>query len=47
VHKTTASGLERAEEGGGESQVVDVVVSALSLMGTDWLGTIREAWKAG
>jgi ribosomal RNA-processing protein 8 len=32
-------------EGEGEGRVVDAVVSALSLMGTDWLGTIREAWR--
>ncbi|KAI0637944.1 methyltransferase-domain-containing protein [Trametes polyzona] len=29
----------------GEGQVVDVVVCALSLMGTNWPGCIREAWR--
>ncbi|KAF7983945.1 hypothetical protein HWV62_18356 [Athelia sp. TMB] len=29
----------------GEGGVVDVVVCALSLMGTNWPGTIREAWR--
>jgi ribosomal RNA-processing protein 8 len=32
-------------ESEGEGQVVDVVVCALSLMGTNWPGTIREAWR--
>ncbi|KAM5534901.1 hypothetical protein V8D89_011456 [Ganoderma adspersum] len=32
-------------EGDGEGQVVDVVVCALSLMGTNWPGCIREAWR--
>ena len=30
---------------GGEGGVVDVVVCALSLMGTNWPGCIREAWR--
>jgi len=29
----------------GEGQVVDVVVCALSLMGTNWVVSIREAWR--
>ncbi|CDO74622.1 hypothetical protein BN946_scf184325.g9 [Trametes cinnabarina] len=29
----------------GDGQVVDVVVCALSLMGTNWPGCIREAWR--
>lgn len=29
----------------GEAQVVDVVVCALSLMGTNWPVCIREAWR--
>ena len=29
----------------GEGQIVDVVVCALSLMGTNWPGCIREAWR--
>jgi ribosomal RNA-processing protein 8 len=29
----------------GEGQVVDVVVCALSLMGTNWPNCIREAWR--
>lgn len=32
-------------EAEGEGQVVDVVVCALSLMGTNWPGCIREAWR--
>lgn len=35
--------VEEDEEGGG--QVVDVVVCALSLMSTNWVGCIREAWR--
>ena len=31
--------------GAGEGQVVDIVVCALSLMGTNWPGCIREAWR--
>jgi ribosomal RNA-processing protein 8 len=34
-----------AEETSGEAAVVDVVVCALSLMGTNWPNTIREAWR--
>ncbi|KAH9894406.1 methyltransferase-domain-containing protein [Cubamyces lactineus] len=33
------------EAGTGEGQIVDVVVCALSLMGTNWPGCIREAWR--
>jgi ribosomal RNA-processing protein 8 len=29
----------------GEGHVVDVVVCALSLMGTNWINCIREAWR--
>jgi ribosomal RNA-processing protein 8 len=29
----------------GEGNIVDVVVCALSLMGTNWPGCIREAWR--
>ncbi|KAJ7068146.1 methyltransferase-domain-containing protein [Mycena amicta] len=29
----------------GEGQVVDVAVCALSLMGTNWTGCLREAWR--
>ncbi|KAI1789045.1 methyltransferase-domain-containing protein [Ganoderma leucocontextum] len=36
---------EPSLEGDGEGQVVDVVVCALSLMGTNWPGCIREAWR--
>ena len=39
-----ASG-EPSLEVNGEGQVVDVVVCALSLMGTNWPGCIREAWR--
>ncbi|KAI0722197.1 methyltransferase-domain-containing protein [Cerioporus squamosus] len=41
-------GSEPVSSGGksdGEGQVVDVVVCALSLMGTNWPGCIREAWR--
>jgi ribosomal RNA-processing protein 8 len=31
--------------GEGEGAVVDVVVCALSLMGTNWVHCIREAWR--
>ena len=34
-------GSEDADEGA----VVDVVVCALSLMGTNWPGCVREAWR--
>jgi Hypothetical methyltransferase len=30
---------------GGEGQIADVVVCALSLMGTNWPNCIREAWR--
>ena len=36
---------ETEGKGEGEGQVVDVVVCALSLMGTNWPGCIREAWR--
>lgn len=36
------SSVERTE---GEGQIVDIVVCALSLMSTNWLGCIREAWR--
>jgi ribosomal RNA-processing protein 8 len=36
---------EDEEETVGEGHVVDVVVCALSLMGTNWPNTIREAWR--
>jgi ribosomal RNA-processing protein 8 len=29
----------------GEGNIVDVVVCALSLMGTNWPNCIREAWR--
>ncbi|TBU49052.1 methyltransferase-domain-containing protein [Dichomitus squalens] len=38
-------GSEPSAEGEGEAQVVDVVVCALSLMGTNWPVCIREAWR--
>ena len=28
-----------------DAQVVDIVVCALSLMSTNWIGCIREAWR--
>ncbi|OJT13383.1 Ribosomal RNA-processing protein 8 [Trametes pubescens] len=36
---------DASDEHVGEGQVVDVVVCALSLMGTNWPGCIREAWR--
>lgn len=40
-------GSEGAEGGktNGEGQVVDVVVCSLSLMGTNWPNSLREAWR--
>lgn len=32
-------------EGSGEGQIVDVVICALSLMGSNWPKCIREAWR--
>lgn len=32
-------------ESDGEGSVVDVVVCALSLMGTNWPNCLREAWR--
>lgn len=32
-------------ESEGDGHVVDIVVCALSLMGTNWPRTIREAWR--
>ncbi|KAJ7283778.1 putative uracil phosphoribosyltransferase [Mycena rebaudengoi] len=33
------------EKSSGQGQVVDIVVCALSLMGTNWTNCIREAWR--
>jgi ribosomal RNA-processing protein 8 len=33
------------EKSEGEGHIVDVVVCALSLMGTNWPNCIREAWR--
>lgn len=33
------------EESERRAQVVDVVVCALSLMSTNWVGCVREAWR--
>jgi ribosomal RNA-processing protein 8 len=33
------------EKSNGDGQVVDVVVCALSLMGTNWPNCLREAWR--
>lgn len=33
------------EKSSGEGHVVDVVVCALSLMGTNWPNCLREAWR--
>ncbi|KDQ64703.1 hypothetical protein JAAARDRAFT_188006 [Jaapia argillacea MUCL 33604] len=46
--KIPLPGSEVTEDEGsrsGEGQVVDVVVCALSLMGTNWPGCVREAWR--
>jgi ribosomal RNA-processing protein 8 len=37
--------LPGSEGSEGEGQVVDIVVCALSLMGTNWPNCIREAWR--
>lgn len=43
--------LPGSEDGGssgesiGEGQIIDVVVCALSLMGTNWVNCLREAWR--
>jgi ribosomal RNA-processing protein 8 len=34
-----------SEKSAGEGQIVDVVVCALSLMGTNWVNCLREAWR--
>ncbi|KAJ6599197.1 putative uracil phosphoribosyltransferase [Mycena vulgaris] len=46
-HKIPLPGSELAEgeKSDGQGQVVDVVVCALSLMGTNWTNCIREAWR--
>ncbi|KAJ8516358.1 hypothetical protein ONZ45_g6300 [Pleurotus djamor] len=36
---------DASESGFGEAHIVDVVVCALSLMGTNWPNCIREAWR--
>ena len=33
------------DEGAGEGHIVDVVICALSLMGSNWPKCIREAWR--
>ena len=33
------------DEGTGEGHIVDVVVCALSLMGSNWPKCVREAWR--
>ncbi|KAJ6629124.1 methyltransferase-domain-containing protein [Mycena sp. CBHHK59/15] len=45
--KIPLPGSEAAEgdKSDGQGQVVDVVVCALSLMGTNWTNCIREAWR--
>ncbi|KAJ6539216.1 ribosomal RNA-processing protein 8 [Mycena capillaripes] len=45
--KIPLPGSESAEgeKSDGKGQVVDVVVCALSLMGTNWTNCIREAWR--
>lgn len=35
----------REEKSDGEGHIVDVVVCALSLMGTNWPNCLREAWR--
>ncbi|THV08691.1 hypothetical protein K435DRAFT_740991 [Dendrothele bispora CBS 962.96] len=36
---------KEGEKSGGTGQVVDVVVFSLSLMGTNWPTSVREAWR--
>ena len=43
--KIPLPGSEITEESEEEAQIVDVVVCALSLMSTNWVGCIREAWR--
>ncbi|KAJ7507681.1 methyltransferase-domain-containing protein [Mycena galericulata] len=43
--KIPLPGSEASEKSDGQGQVVDVVVCALSLMGTNWPKCIREAWR--
>lgn len=45
--KIPLPGSEGAEgqKSEGEGHIVDVVVCALSLMGTNWPSCIREAWR--
>lgn len=33
------------EKSSGEGQIADVAVFALSLMGVNWLNSLREAWR--
>lgn len=42
-----SEGPEKADmpKSEGEGQIVDVVICALSLMGTNWPGNLREAWR--
>ncbi|KAG6837973.1 hypothetical protein H0H93_008367 [Arthromyces matolae] len=39
------SGASQDDKSEGEGHIVDVVVCALSLMGTNWPNCIREAWR--
>ena len=41
----THEGSEVENEDDVSAQVVDVVVCALSLMSTNWVGCVREAWR--
>ena len=43
--RSLSASADATSEEDGEGQVVDVVVCALSLMGTNWPGCIREAWR--
>lgn len=43
--RSLSASSDHTSEEDGEGQVVDVVVCALSLMGTNWPGCIREAWR--
>jgi ribosomal RNA-processing protein 8 len=40
-----ADGVANENPGQGHAQIVNVVVCALSLMGTNWPNCIREAWR--
>lgn len=40
-----SEGQSLKEKSVGEGHIVDVVVCALSLMGVNWVNSLREAWR--